>query len=421
MAAIEATGPLAGVRIVDMTTVLMGPYATQILGDMGADVIKVEPLQGDGTRAIGPMRNPGMGAFFMHVNRSKRCIALDLKNEAGHAVLLRLLATADVLIYNVRPQAMARLKLSYEEVAAINPRIIHVGCYGFSQDGPYAAKPAYDDLIQGAVGLPTLAALAGSDKPRYVPVTMADRTVGLNAVNAVSAALYYRERTGQGQAIGIPMFETMVQFVLGDHLGGLSFDPPLGPPGYQRLLSSERRPYATKDGWISAVVYTDRHWRDFFTLLGQPELVDTDPRFADMGVRTRHTNELYGMVAEAIATRTTAEWLEALEGIDIPVMPVHSVESLMEDPHLKATGFFQSLDHPTEGRIRSMAVPSTWSKSQPAVTRLAPRLGEHSAEVLREAGFSDAEIAALVAGKAAGVPKEDAFHGSAAAPERKRA
>jgi len=388
-------GPLAGVRVVDMTTVLMGPYATQILGDMGADVIKVEPPRGDGSRDIGPMRGRGMGAIFMHVNRSKRSIVLDLKKRSGHAALLRLVESADVLIYNVRPQAMARLKLSYEEVAAVNPRIIYVGTYGFGQDGPYAAKPAYDDLIQGAVGLPTLAMQAGADRPRYVPCTIADRTVGLNAVNAVTAALYHRERTGEGQSIGIPMFETMTQFVVGDHMGGLTFDPPLGPSGYPRLLAKERRPYATKDGYVCTLIYNDKQWKNFFALIGRPEVIESDPRFADLGSRSHHIDELYQLVAEILATRTTAEWLVALGEADIPVMPLHSMETLLEDEHLQAIGFFQVVDHPSEGRIRSMAVPSTWSKSQPNVTRLAPRLGEHSLEVLREAGFSDEEIAAL--------------------------
>ena len=392
----QATGPLAGVRVIDMTTVLMGPYATQILGDMGADVIKVEAPDGDSSRGIGPMRSAGMGAFYMNANRSKRSIVLDLKTPAGHAALLRLLKTADVLIYNVRPQAMARLKLSYEDVCAFNPRIIHVGCYGFGQSGPYAERPAYDDLIQGAVGLSSLTLLAGDDKPRYVPCTIADRTVGLTAVNAVTAALFYRERSGEGQAIGIPMFETMVHYVLGDHMGGLTFEPPLGPAGYQRLLSSERRPYATKDGYISAVVYTDVHWRKFLTLIGTPEVMDTDPRLADMGTRTRYTNELYQMVINVVATRTTAEWVETFNAIDIPVMPMHSLESLLEDPHLKAVGFFQVMDHPTEGRVRAMAVPSTWSKTQPSIKRLASRKGEHTEEVLREAGISEEDITALL-------------------------
>jgi len=387
---------LNGVRIVDMTTVLMGPFAGQLLGDMGADVIKVEPPQGDGTRSLGFMRHPGMGPIFMQANRSKRSIVLDLKKPAGNAALLRLAKSADVLLYNVRPQAMARLGLAYEDVVKVNPRIIYVGTYGFGQNGPYAARPAYDDLIQGAVGLPTLATEAGGDLPRYVPYTIADRTSGMSAVSAISAALYHRERTGEGQSIGIPMFETMAQLILGDHFGGLMFDPPLGPPGYARLLAKHRRPYATKDGYVCVMVYNDKQWKNFFALIGREDVLETDPRFVDLGSRSRHIDDLYALVAETMATRTTAEWLTALDQADIPVMPLNSIESLLEDPHLKATGFLQTVDHPSEGRIRSTAVPSTWSRTQPQVTRLAPRLGEHSVEVLREAGFSATEIAALV-------------------------
>jgi crotonobetainyl-CoA:carnitine CoA-transferase CaiB-like acyl-CoA transferase len=322
---------------------------------------------------------------------------LDLMTTAGLRALLRLATSADVLIYNVRPQAMARLGLSYEEVAAVNPRIVYVGTYGFGQSGPYAARPAYDDLIQGAAGLPSLAVRAGAEMPRYVPCTVADRTVGLNAVNAIAAALYYRERTGEGQAIGIPMFETMAQFVLGDHLGGRTFEPPLGPTGYARLLAKERRPYATKDGYICALVYNDKQWQSFFALIGRPEVLERDPRFADLGSRAEHIDELYSLVAETLATRTTAEWLVALDRADIPAMPMHTLDTLIDDPHLAAVGFFEMVEHPSEGRMRSMAVPGTWSKSQPAVERLAPRLGEHSAEILHEAGYSEAEIAALVA------------------------
>jgi crotonobetainyl-CoA:carnitine CoA-transferase CaiB-like acyl-CoA transferase len=398
-------GPLEGVRVIDMTTVLMGPYATQILGDMGADVIKVEAPEGDATRKLGPMRSPGMGPLFINANRSKRSIVLDLKKPSGHAALLRLIKSTDVLLYNVRPQAMARLNLSYEDVAAVNPRIIYVGTYGFGQNGPYAARAAYDDLIQGAAGLPTLIMEAGTDVPRYVPCTIADRTTGLSAVNAIAAALYYRERTGEGQSIGIPMFETMVQFVLGDHLGGLTFDPPEGPSGYARLLAKERRPFATKDGYICTLIYNDKQWKNFFALIGQPELFDNDPRFADLASRTRHINELYKLVADILATRTAAEWLVALDRADIPVMPLHSVASLLDDPHLKAIGFFEMVDHPTEGRVRSMAVPSIWSKSQPQVTRFAPRLGEHSVEVLHEAGLADHEIAAMLAEQATVSPE----------------
>lgn len=390
-------GPLAGVRIIDLTTVLMGPFATQILGDYGADVIKVEPPGGDGVRGVGPRRNAGMAAIFMHANRSKRSVMLDLKKSAGRDALLRLVAGADVLIYNVRPQAMARLGLSFEDVCAVNSRIIYVGCVGYGQRGPYAAKPAYDDLIQGAVGIPALSVEAGSELPRYAPSPLADRIVGLAAVNAVTAALYWRERSGEGQAVEIPMFETMAQFTLSDHMCGRSYEPAIGPSGYARVLNPHRRPYATSDGYLCVLLYNDKQWQSFFRLIGRPEVVASDPRFSTIDKRTEHIRELYAMLAEIMATRTTAAWIALLEAADIPVMPMHDMDSLMDDPHLHAVGFLEYVEHPTEGRICQIGVPSTWSKSQPRATRPAPRIGEHGREVLSEAGLSDGEIDRLLA------------------------
>ncbi len=388
-------GPLAGVRVLDLTSVLMGPFATQHLGDMGADVIKVESPAGDSTRGIGPMRHPGMGPVFLHCNRNKRSIVLDLKRAEGREALLRLAKTMDALVYNVRPAAMKRLGLAYEDVAAVKPDIIYAGLYGFGQDGPYAARPAYDDLIQGAIGIPTLSVLAGGETPRYAPVTLADRTVGIAAVNAILAALFHRERTGEGQSVEVPMFETMAQLTLGDHLGGATFEPAIGPSGYPRLLNANRKPYRTKDGYICAMFYNDRQWQAFFELTGSPELFTQDPRFATIGKRTENIHALYTMVAQAMATRTTAEWAQALMDADIPNMPMNTIESLMEDPHLKAVGFFEHQAHPTEGPIRAMRPAARFSRTQARQRSFAPRLGENSEEVLREAGYSLAEVAAL--------------------------
>ena len=390
------SGPLAGVRIIDLTSVILGPYATQILADYGADVIKVEPPEGDNTRFINAHRNPGMGANFLHLNRNKRGIVLNLKRPEGREALLRLAKTADVLVYNVRPAAMARLKLAYEDVAAINPKIIYAGATGFKQSGPYAAKAAYDDIIQGMVALPSLLVQAGADRPRFAPSTLTDRITGLNTVHAVLAALFHRERTGEGQAVEIPMFEGVTQFILSDHMGGRTFDPPIAPMGYPRLLTQHRNPYKTRDGYLCLLIYNDKQWRAFFKLIGKSDAdFEQDERVNTHSNRAKHFDALYAWVAGVIATRTSAEWLTDLSSADIPVMPLNSLDELLDDPHHAATGFFRLMEHPSEGTVREMEIPTTWSKSQPDIRRHAPRLGEHSAEVLLEAGYSDDEIRAL--------------------------
>lgn len=388
-------GPLEGIKIVDMTSVLMGPYATQMLGDYGADVIKVEAPDGDITRQIGPTRNPDMGPVFLNCNRSKRSIVLDLKKPAGRDALLKIAADADVLVYNVRPNAMARLKLGYDDVAAVNPRIIYAGLFGFGQNGPYAAKPAYDDLLQGASGLAHLLARAGDGAPRYVPTAMADRVVGLTAVGAILASIVHRDRTGKGQRLDVPMFETMASFVLGDHLGGLTYDPPLDQGGYARHLAKDRRPYATADGFISVIVYNDKQWRSFLDATGRDDLRQ-DPRFATFAARMDNIDCVYGELGRIFLTRSTAEWMGLLIAADIPVLPMHTLTSILDDPHLVATNFFEPVEHPSEGAIRSMRVAATWSDTPVQPVRPAPRRSEHAIEVLKEAGYSDSEIARLL-------------------------
>jgi crotonobetainyl-CoA:carnitine CoA-transferase CaiB-like acyl-CoA transferase len=389
------TGALAGVRVLDLTTVVMGPYATQILGDMGADVIKVEPPAGDVLRHVAAARHRGMGANFLNYNRNKRSLVLDLKQEAARTALKRLVAKADVLVHTMRPAAMARLGLGPAELVALNPRLVYAAAFGFGEGGRYAGRPAYDDLMQGASGLAALMAQAGDGTPRYVPSTLGDRTVGLHLANAILAALYARERTGQGQAIEVPMFETFAEFVLADHLGGLTFDPPVGGSGYGRLLSPDRRPYATKDGYVCALVYNDKQWRSFFGAIGRPELID-DPRFADQTRRDAHIDEVYAFLAETLRTRGTAEWLALLDKADIPAVPLHTIETLLADPHLADVGVLGWAEHPSEGRVRVMQPPGSWSRTPPEIRRLAPRLGEHSEEILREAGLSPDEIAAAL-------------------------
>jgi crotonobetainyl-CoA:carnitine CoA-transferase CaiB-like acyl-CoA transferase len=388
-------GPLEGIKVVDMTTVLMGPYATQMLGDYGADVIKVESLDGDVTRQIGPTRHPGMGPVFLNTNRSKRSICLDLKKPAGRDAVLRLIEQADVLVYNVRPQAMARLQLDYEVVSQVNPRLIYAGVFGFGQDGPYAAKPAYDDLIQGATALPALMAQTSDGVPRYVPNALVDRIVGLTAVGAICASLVHRDKTGRGQRVDIPMFETMAGFVMGDHMGGLTYDPPLDRGGYARHLSPDRRPYKTSDGYICVIVYNDKQWENFFKATGRDDLRN-DPKFATFAGRATNIDVAYAELARILLTKTTAEWNEILEKADVPVMPMHDLETLLGDPHIVATSVFPVIDHPTEGRVRSTRVSARWSETSAEPQRLAPRLGEHSAEILQEAGFSTDEVAAMV-------------------------
>jgi len=392
--------PLHGVRVIDMTSVLMGPYATQALGDMGADVVKIEAPAGDLVRQIGPARHAGMGPVFLHANRNKRSVVLDLKQPAGLAALQRLLVDADVLVYNVRPQAMARLGLGYEAVAALNPRLVYAGLFGFGQDGPYAARPAYDDLIQGAAALPHLIARASGDIPRYVPTAVADRVVGLTAVSAILAALLARATSGRGERIDIPMFETMAGFVLGDHLGGLSFAPPLDGGGYARQLSPERRPYRTRDGHLCAMVYNDGQWLRFLRAVGREALLQ-DARFASYAARTEHVDHVYGTLATIFEQRGTDEWLALLAEADVPAMPMHDLHSILKDPHLVATGFFEPVDHPSEGRLRGLRNPVQWTHHRPAPPQPAPRQGQHTREVLESAGFSAAEVDALCASGAA--------------------
>lgn len=393
-------GPLAGVKVLDMTSVVMGPFATQILAGLGAEVIKVESPEGDNMRHVGPMRNPAMGHIFLQANQGKRSVVLDLKQGAAREALLRLAEGCDVLVSNVRPQAMARLGLAYEDVAARNPRIIHVSCCGFDQRGLYAARPAYDDLIQGATGVPWLAQQYGGGEPAYAPMTLGDRVTGLHAVYAVTAALYAREKTGKGQAVVVPMFEAMTQFILGDHMAGLSFEPQLGGPGYARLLTAHRRPYRTSDGHLCVLIYNDKHWHSFFNAIGQPERM-AEPIFATHSQRALHIDAVYAEVSRLMAGRTTAEWRALLDAADVPNMPMASPEDLIADPQHQATGFVHEIDHPSEGRLRTTASPTRWSATPPAERAApAPRLGEHTLQVLRDAGLTEAELAALQASRA---------------------
>ena len=383
-------GPLVGVRVLDVTTVVLGPWAAQTLGDMGADVIKVEPPEGDTTRRLGPARHPGMGAFYLACNRNKRSLVLDLKQTAGRAALLRLAATADVILHNFRPGPAARLGLEYEVFRAVNPRLVYCATYGFRARGPYGTKPAYDDVIQAAAGLASLqASLVG--EPRYLPTIVADKTSSLAVLSAVLAALFHRERTGEGQAIEVPMFETVVAYVMVEHLYGETFVPPIDTAGYKRILNRWRRPFRTTDGYLAVLPYTDADWRAFFALAGRTDL-QTDSRFLTLEARLANIEALYEELGKIVAGRSSAEWLDALDRASVPAMGVNTLEGLLTDPQLEATGFWKIVDHPSEGTLRVPDIPTTYSRTPAEIRRLPPRLGEHSREVLREAGFSEAEV-----------------------------
>ena len=388
-------GPLAGIRVLDLTTVVLGPLATQILGDLGAEVIKVESPEGDIMRYAGPARHREMGHVFLNLNRNKRSLVLDLKRPEAAPILLRLAARSDVLMHNMRPQAMARLGFAWERLQDVNPRLVYCSAQGYGQNGPLADRPAFDDIIQGGCGLVSLEMTTGGDA-RFVPTLIGDKTVGLTMVYAVMAALLQRAHTGRGQAIEVPMLETMTAFVMAEHMGGLTFDPPIGPPGYARMLAPDRRPHRTADGYICILPYTDRHWRDFFRLAGRPEFAE-DPRLSDAQTRSRHVAELYALVAQCVRDRSSAYWLDRLKAADIPCGPVNPLAELPADAQLAAVDFFPLTEHPSEGAIRIVRPPVRFGDADCALRHPAPRLGEHSRAILREAGLEEPEIDDLLA------------------------
>lgn len=357
-----ATGPLAGVRVVDMTSVGMGPYATQILGDMGAQVIKVESPEGDVFRHAEPARHPNMGAAFLNLNRNKRFVVLDLKQAEDLAALKRLLAEADVFVSNVRPASLRKLGLDYASLREDHPRLIYCGAYGYAEDGPYAGQPAFDDIIQARSGLAQFQGANGDQGPRYVNTILADKVAGLTVAYAIPMALYERERSGQGQAIEVPMFETLVSFLAVEQLAGRTFVPPLGDAGYGRVMSPHRKPYRTADGYLALLPYTSAQWARFFAVAGRPELA-ADPRYATPAGRSAHIDTLYETLADIVLTKTTAEWLDLLRDADIPHSEVPRFDSVLDDAHLRATGMVFEYAHPTEGQLRAVGIPTRFSRT----------------------------------------------------------
>jgi len=391
------TAPLEGVKIIEMTSVVLGPYACQMLGDLGADIIKIEPPGGDTNRHLGPYRNhDDMSSLFVNCNRNKRSLVLDLKSERGRAAALKLIKATDVVVHNFRPGAMQRLGLNYEEIHRVNPKVIYCATYGYSKKGPYGNKGALDDSIQAASGIAALNQMVLGE-PRYLPTIVADKTTALFVVQAILAALYHKERTGQGQEIEVPMFESLTSYVMVEHLWGQTFEPPIGKAGYVRLMAEHRKPYRTKDGLYLAVLpYWDAHWSKFCELSGNPELAK-DPRFIDMATRLKNINESYAATGKIIATRTRQEWLDLLGDTNVPMMVVNGLDDLVHDPHLVASGFWQEADHPDEGRIRMSSPPMNFSETPASIRCLAPRLGQHSVEILREAGLQDDLIEQMIA------------------------
>ncbi len=387
------SGPLAGIRVLDLTAVVLGPYATQILGDYGAEIIKVESPSGDLMRLNGVSRHRGMSSIFLTLNRNKRSIVLDLQTPEGAEVLRRMIPTADVLVHNMRVAAVERLGFGYDAVAKINPDIVYCAATGFDQDGPDADRPAFDDIIQAGSGLAAVAS-TGREAPDYVPSLIADKTAGMAVVNAVLAALLHRARGGGGQYVEVPMLETMTAFVLTEHLGGMAFEPATAAPGYARLLEGGRKPAPTRDGYIAMLPYSAPHWRAFFDAAGHPE-IGAELADDDRAKRNANNSKLYAAMRKTTKERTTAEWMAICADCDIPATPIYALSDLPEHPQLKAVGLFQMAEHPSEGAVRYVRPATKFAATPAAIRSHAPLHGEHTDEILREAGYSEAEIAAL--------------------------
>jgi crotonobetainyl-CoA:carnitine CoA-transferase CaiB-like acyl-CoA transferase len=378
---------LKDVRVIDLTTVVFGPYCTQILADLGAEVIKIESPLGDQFRySAKSAKTAGMSPGHMTINRGKRSVVLDLKKPEDRAVVRDLIGDADVLIHNVRRQAIERLGLGFESCKELNPDIIYVHCVGFGSDGPYRDLQAYDDVIQAASGTATLVCrVDGDPRPRYIPSLIADKVAGLHGAYAVMAALIHRLRTGEGQFVEIPMFESFAHFMLKEHLAGETFDPPVGPICYPRQIDPDRQPFPTADGYICIVPYTDESLRPVFSVLGAPEILDEE-RFATRSLRSANFGALYQAIAALTPRRRTAEWLEAFHEASIPAMPVRDIADIRADPHLQAVNFFVRREHPTEGGYFDMKAPVRFGAAPHSLAAHAPTIGQDT-EAVRQEGW----------------------------------
>lgn len=378
----ERQGPLVGIRVLDLTAVVMGPYCTQIMADMGADVIKIEPPVGDNARYISVGPAPGMSGVFVNVNRGKRSVVLDLTTEEGAAALRVLIESADVFIHSMRARAIAKLGFGYDDVAAINPAVIYTNCYGYSRRGPEADRPAYDDVIQAQSGLAAVQQLL-TGETTYVGTIVADKVGGLTALYATMMALFHRERTGEGQEVEVSMFETMASFLLVEHANGAMFTPPLGPAVYPRTVARDRKPYPTKDGHVAVLIYNDKHWNAFVGAVRPPWIEEYGEAFSSLEQRAKQIDVMYGLIAQTLLERTTAEWLELFHELEIPAAAIQTPDELFEDPHLDAVGFFETVDTP-HGAVRFPGVPTWFSRTPGRVAGPAPELGADTEAVLAD-------------------------------------
>ncbi|TDI58251.1 MAG: CoA transferase [Alphaproteobacteria bacterium] len=392
-------GPLDGIKILDLSTVLLGPYAGQIMGDLGADVIRVESPQSDITRWSGDASQPGFGFLFMNANRNKRSLCLNLKKDGAKEILTRMIKEADVFLHNIRLDAIERLGFGYEDVKAIKEDIVYVHAVGYGSDGPYAGQPAYDDLIQAAGGGATLGQyIDGDEDPKLIPTLIADKTSGLHCAYALLAALFHRERTGQGQYVEVPMLESFVSFLMMDHMGNRIYEPERGIVGYHKVSNPNRRPYKTSDGYIYIMPMGPDVWAKLFTL-GDSDIAPDDPMFTDMDLMLANLPQIYEAMHAMTKQKTTQEWYDLLSANDIPVMYVNDIDGLMDDPHLKAVNMFESRSHHRETGYISTKHPIKFSETPASVRRDPPGLGEHNREILLEYGYSDEEVDALEEGR----------------------